>query len=180
VTKRRRDAPEWLTDERYARLLTLSLAGWQYEIQRCHWLKYIAEPGKWNEMPAVPSFIGAPVVELVPKGELTLHRLEKPALIVHLDAPDGVLMREFKKNLKLAREQYPAPVRKPGPKSSNAEFTQRQIRTWLNYKIVPLSELDNWRMELQKGERPTDADFGHWLFFEHADPAKEIVKHEKS
>jgi hypothetical protein len=177
VTRHKR--PEWLTDERYARLRTLSLAEWQYEIQRCRWLKHDAEPGKWNERRAVPSFIGAPIVQLVPKGELTLHRLEKSALIVQLDAPDGVIMRKFKEALKLAREKHPPPVRKPGPKSSNAEFTSKQIATWLNYKVVALSELDNWRMGLQKEARPTDADFGRWLFSQRANPSKEIVRARK-
>jgi hypothetical protein len=177
VSKDWLNPPRWLTDKRYAHLRTLNLAGWQYEIQRCSWLKNGAEPGQWKERPAVPSFIGAPIIQLVPKGEVTLHRLEKPALIVQLDAPDGVLVRKFKEALKLAREKYPPPVKKPGPKSSNAEFTPRQISTWLNYKIVTLAELDNWRMELRKRGRsiPTDADFGRWLFSQHADPSKEIV-----
>jgi hypothetical protein len=120
-------------------------------------------------------------VEFVPKGDTTLHRLEKPALIVQLDAPDGVLVAEFKKALKAARKIYPAPVMKPGPKSSNAEFTRRQILTWLNYKIVPLAELDNWRMELQTQKCPTpaDADFGLWLFPEKAHPGKEIITARK-
>jgi hypothetical protein len=182
VIKQRRDPPDWFTTGCYAYLRTLSLADWQHEIQRCHWLKNNSEPGQWRERPAVPSFIGAPIVQLVPKGELTLHRLEKPALIVQLDAPDGVLVRKFKEALKLAREKYPPPVRKPGPKSSNAEFTQKQIATWLSYKVVPLAELDNWRrMELQQKARaiPTDADFGRWLFPERAHPSKEIVTARK-
>jgi hypothetical protein len=181
VIKHRRDPPDWLTAERYAYLRTLGLAGWQYEIQRCHWLKNDAEPGHWRDRPAVRSFIGAPIVQLVPKGELTLHRLEKPALIVQLDAPDGVLVRKFEEALKSAREKHPPPVKKPGPKSSNAEFTQKQIVTWLNYKLVPLAELDNWRMELQEKAcaSPTDADFGRWLFSGHADPSKEIATARK-
>jgi hypothetical protein len=181
VIKHRQDPPVWFTVERYARLCTLGLAEWQYEIQRCHWLKNVAEPGQWSERPAVQSFIGAPIVQLVPKGDLTLHRLEKPALIVQLDAPEGVLLRKVKEALKLAREKYPAPVRKPGPKTLNAEFTHKQIATWLNYKIVPLCELDNWRKELQKKDCaiPTDADFGRWIFSERADPSKEIVTARK-
>jgi hypothetical protein len=178
VSKDWRNPPDWFTDERYAHLRRLGLAEWQYEIQRCNWLKNGAEPGKWNERPAVPP----PIVRFVPKGELTLHRLEKPALIVQLDAPDGVIVKELKKALKSAREKYPPPVRKPGPKSANAEFTQRQTVTWLNYKLVPLAELDNWRMELQKKGRramPTDADFGCWLFWRRADPSKEIVTARK-
>jgi hypothetical protein len=184
VSKDWRDPPEWLTEERYARLRSLGLNEWQYEIQRCYWLKNCAEPGQWREeRPSVPSFIGRQIVELIPKGEFTLHRLEKPALIVQLDAPDGVLVREFKKALKEARKQYPAPVRKPGPQASNAEFTAKQISTWLNYKIVHLAELDNWRMELRekKGSAiPADADFGRWLFPTHAEPSKELVTARKT
>jgi hypothetical protein len=181
VTKHRPDPPDWLTDERYSHLRRLGLADWQYEIQRCHWLKNVAEPGQWSERPAVQSFIGAPIVQLVPKGELTLHRLEKPALIVQLDAPEGVILRKVQEALKLAREKYPAPVRKPGPKRLNAEFTHKQMATWLNYEIVPLCELDNWRMELQKKgcAIPSDADFGHWLFSKRAHPSKEIVTARK-
>jgi hypothetical protein len=117
----------------------------------------------------------------VPKGEVTLHRLEKPALIVQLDAPDGVIIRKVRDALKSARKTNPAPVRKPGPKSTDAEFTPRQISTWLNYKIVQVAELDNWRMELkEKGcAFPRDADFGRWLFPELANPSKEIVTARK-
>jgi hypothetical protein len=182
MPKHRRDPPDWFTDKRYARLQTLSLAEWQYEIQRCRWLKENTQSGGWKERPEVPSFIGAPIVQLVPKGgDITLHRLEKPALIIQLDAPDGILVLEFKKALKSARKEYPAPVTKPGPKSSNAEFTRRQISTWLNYKIVALAELENWRTELQaqKGAVPTDADFGRWLFPNKAHPSKEIITARK-
>jgi hypothetical protein len=138
-------------------------------------------PANGKKGPPVPGFIGAPIVQLVPKGELTLHRLEKPVLIVQLDAPDGVLLRKFKEALKLAREKYPPPVKKPGPKTPNAEFTQKQIATWLNFKIVPLCDLDNWRMKLQKESSaiPNDADFGRWLFSKHIDPSKEIVTARK-
>jgi hypothetical protein len=181
LSKDWRNPPDWLTEERYVYLRALGLDQWQYEIQRCSWLKNSAGPGQWKERPAVPSFIGAQIIELVPKGKLTLHQLEKPALIVHLDAPDGVLLAEFEKALKSARKEYPAPVTKPGPKSSNAEFTPRQISTWLNYKIVPLAELDNWRMELQaqKCATPIDADFGRWLFPQRAHPGKEIITARK-
>jgi hypothetical protein len=177
LSRRWRNPPDWFNDKRYAYLRGLRLSQWQYEIQRCRWLIQEAQPGGWKERPSVPSYIGPPTVQLIPKGNMTLHRLEKPALIVQLEAPDGILVEEFKKALKLARVKYPAPVTKPGPKSSNAEFTRTQISTWLSYKIVPLAELDNWRMELrtQNGATPTDADFGRWLFHEWAQPGKEIV-----
>jgi hypothetical protein len=170
------NAPDWLTDERYAYLRSLPLAGWQYELQRCAWLLEDANAGQWNERPPVPGHIGAPVVQLVHKGDVTLHRLEKPVLIVQLDAPDGVLIKKFIEALKLARKTYPSPVKKPGPDSSNAEFTERKISSWLNYKIVPLAELENWRLELKKKNCMIPAeDFGRWLFAGHAGPSKELV-----
>ena len=160
---------------------TVDLFSWQYEIQRCSWLQNDAKPGHWREREAVPSFIGAPIVELVPKGEVTLHRLEKPALIVQLGAPDGVIIKMVREALKSVRKTYPAPIRKPGPESTDAEFTKRQISTWLNYKIVQLAELDNWRMELkEKGcAFPKGADFGRWLFPENASPSKELLTARK-
>jgi hypothetical protein len=181
MSKDWRNPPDWLTDQRYAYLRTLTLPGWQYELQRCAWLQKGAKPGQWNERTAVPSYVGAPIIQLVHKAEVTLHRLEKPALIVQLDAPDGVLIKMFKEALKLARKTYPSPVRKPGPKSPNSEFTRRQILTWLNYKIVWLGELDNWRMGLKEKNCaiPTDANFGRWLFAGRANPSKEIVTARK-
>jgi hypothetical protein len=181
VRKDWRNPPDWFTDERYAHLRKLGLADWQYEIQRCDSLKN-GEPGRWRDRSEVPSFIGSPIVQFVPKGELTLHRLEKPALIVQLDAPDGVIIEKFREALEFARRDCPAPVKRPGPKAPNAEFTKKQISTWLNYKIVQLSELDNWREELKKEKRtaPLEADFGRWLFSEHSDPSKEIVTARKA
>jgi hypothetical protein len=175
MSQNRLGPPDGLTPDQHLSKLTLS--DWQYEIQRCKWLKETAEPGQWRERPAVPSYIGAPTVQLVPKGEVTLHRLEKPVLIIQLDAPDGVVLKRFKEALASARKTYPAPVKKPGRKSANAEFTTKQISTWLTYKIVRLCELDNWREELrkQKQDAPTDADLGRWLFSKYADPSKEIV-----
>ena len=156
-------------------MFKLTLANWQYELQRCAWLRHSAKPGKWNERPAVPSFIGPPIVRLVEKGPITLHQIEKPALIVQLQAPNGIILKQFKEALELARKKYPDPIKKPGPKSANAAFSQRQISTWLNYKIVQLCELDNWRKGLRKDKRPKDSDFGAWLFSTRAQPRKEII-----
>jgi len=170
--------PDWFNSQRYAKLRNLNLAQWQYEIQRCKWLCESAQPGEWNNRPAIPGFIGAPIVQIVPKGELSLHRLEKPALIVQLDAPDGVIIRKVKEALLLARKSYPIPISKPGRKSANTVFTKRQISSWLSHKLVELCELDNWRAELRsKKERPlpTDADFGRWLFATYSDSSKEVV-----
>jgi hypothetical protein len=171
--------PEWFTEKRYAYLRKLPLASWQYELQRCAWLRDSAEPGQWNERPAVPSFIGPPIVQFIKKGPTTLHQIEKPALIVQLNAPDGVIVEQFKKALALARMRYPEPIKKPGPKSANAAFSQKQVSTWLNYKIVQLCELDNWREGLRKDSRPKNSDFGCWLFFKRAQPSKEIVTARK-
>jgi hypothetical protein len=172
--------PKWFTEERYAYLLKLALADWQYELQRCAWLRDSAKPGQWNKRPEVPSFIGPPIVWLVKKGPTTLHQIEKPALIVQLQAPDGIIHKQFKEALELARKTYPAPIKKPGPKSANAAFTQRQISTWLNYKIVQLCELDNWRKGLRKDKRPKDSHFGKWLFSNRAQPRKEIIAARKA
>jgi hypothetical protein len=173
-----RGAPDWFSPKRYERLSQLNLSAWQYEIERCAWLAK-AKPGQWAERPAVPSYIGTLTVQLVPKGDVTLHRLEKPALIVQLDAPDGVIIKRFKEALANARKDYPAPVRKPGRKSQNAEFTAKQIKTWLTHNIVQLSELDNWRRGLPKRDAPTEADFGRLLFSKYADPGKQIVTARK-
>ena len=175
MSKYRPKPPKWFTEERYAYLFKLTLANWQYELQRCAWLRHSAKPGKWNERPAVPSFIGPPIVRLVEKGPITLHQIEKPALIVQLQAPNGIILKQFKEALELARKKYPDPIKKPGPKSANAAFSQRQISTWLNYKIVQLCELDNWRKGLRKDKRPKDSDFGAWLFSTRAQPRKEII-----
>jgi hypothetical protein len=171
-------APDWFCAKRYEYLSRLNLSAWQYEIQRCAWLAH-AEPSQWDERPEVPSYIGTLTVQLVPKGDVTLHRLEKPALIVQLDAPDGVIIKRFKEELANARKAYPAPVRKPGRKSQNAEFTAKQVKTWLTHNIVQLSELDNWRRGLPKQDVPTDADFGRLLFPGYADPSKQIVSARK-
>jgi hypothetical protein len=104
-----------------------------------------------------------------------LHRIERPALIlqIYLNAPDGVILTEFKKALRLARREVPAPVSKPGRKTADAKFSSRHFTRWLNRRIVELCEIDAWRRELKDG--PTDADLGRWLFPNYADPSKEVA-----
>jgi hypothetical protein len=178
MSNNRPNAPDWFQSKSYEHLSTLSLSAWQYEIERCDWLR-TSEPGQYQERPEVPGYIGTVTVQLVPKGEVTLHRLEKPALIIQLDAPDGIILKKVKEALAIARKTYPASARKPGRKSFNAQFTKKQITTWLNHKIVELSELDNWRRGLPEQSAPTDADFGSWLFSSYADPGKQIVTARK-
>jgi hypothetical protein len=93
---------------------------------------------------------------------------ELPALLVHLDAPDDVIMTQFKAALKEARKRYPAPVAKPGRNALSARFTKRTFTVWLNYKIVQLAELLTWRALLGEEEQkkyPNTA-LGGWLGFD--------------
>lgn len=74
------------------------------------------EPG-WTDN-AHPAFIGPPAVRTVDMADQsTLHALERPSLLVqvYLSAPDGVIIEEFKKALRPARQSVPSPVSKPGP-----------------------------------------------------------------
>ena len=93
-----------------------------------------------------------------------------------MNAPDGVIIEEFKKALRSARQSVPSPVTKPGPAGFSAKFTETEFIRWIKHRIVELCELEAWRAKLPEDSRPTSADLGRWLFPNYADPDKEVVE----
>jgi hypothetical protein len=124
-----------------------------------------------------PGTIPAQVVRLieVPVG---LHAIELPALLINLNAPDGVIREQFEDALRAAREQHPSHVRKRGPQALNARFDEQQFCTWRRYKILPLADLLAWRA-CQKDKIP-DVQIGLWLGFDEDQAAKEIELAKKA
>lgn len=119
------------------------------------------------------TYIGPPTVRLVEHGDVgsnyhRIHAVEMPALLVQLNAPDDVIMREFERALRKAREKYSPPVASPGPKALNARFDERTFTMWLNNKIVELCELFAWRngLEAREAEKYSQATLGGWLDFD--------------
>jgi hypothetical protein len=82
-----------------------------------------------------------------------LSPLELPALRVYLDAPDGVILKQFKAALKEARKSHPAPIVKPGPPAHTAIFDRTTFDRWRENRIIQLGELLAWREELSAAER---------------------------
>jgi hypothetical protein len=83
---------------------------------------------------------------------------------VYLRATDQDIVAGFKKALRAARRSVPSPVKKPGPQTLDASFSKTVFARWARNKIVQLCELAEWRSRLPTKERPSDADFGRWLF----------------
>jgi hypothetical protein len=178
-----RSSPEWFKAKDYSYLNSLDASGWLRELERCarilndtlarldgrpdlheEW-DWIGEPG-WTNNAGV-AFIGAPAVQVVDKAaQADLSALEKPALIVvvSLRATDHDIMKGLKKALLEARRDSPGPARKPGPEALNAKFDKTIFGRWIRHRIVQLCHLMEWRSKLDKRDRPTDADFGRWLF----------------
>jgi hypothetical protein len=174
--------PEWFKVKDYSYLNSLDASGWLRELERCakHMSDVVArsrnevgvrvewdwlDPG-WTDNAGL-GFIGAPAVEVVDKADqATLSALEKPALIVvvSLRATDNDIIEGFKKALLEARRDSPGPARKPGPEALNAKFDKTIFGRWIRHRIVQLCELAEWRSKLDGKDRPTDADFGRWLF----------------
>jgi len=182
------EPPDWFRNKDYGYLLKLDVAGWLRELDRCSGLgvdlsewESVGEPG-WTDN-VYPAFIGPPAVRVVDKADQsTLHALEQPSLLVqvYLNAPDGVIIEEFKKVLRSARQSVPSPVSKPGPTALSGKFTETQFTSWIKHRIVELCELEAWRAKLPEDEaKPRNADFGRWHFPAYTDPDKAVVQARK-
>jgi hypothetical protein len=181
-----REPPDWFKGKDYSYLRALDAGGWLKELERCKQLRDkidlspwepLGEPGWTNS--ALPAFIGPPPVQVVDKADQSnLSALEKPSLIVqiYLNAPDRIIVEEFKNILRLTRKKIPPPVRIPGPDALAAQFTETKFLSWINHHIVEFCELEAWRSELPEGEQPKNADFGRWLFSTYSDSDKEIAE----
>ena len=173
------EPPVWFKRKDYSRLRDLDAWGWYKELLHCMQIRDDIDLTDWGPPGTyIPAFFGPPVVQAVDKADQsTLRRIEHPTLIlqVYLNAPDGKILTEFKKALRLARRKVPAPVSKPGRKTSDAEFGTRHFARWFNRQIVQLCEIDAWRRDLREGNKPADVDIGQWLFPNHADPSKEVA-----
>jgi hypothetical protein len=186
----RPNPPDWFNEQRYHYLRNLDARGWLAQLERCKMLRGRVSLRQWESVGEkgwtkkyVPAFIGPPVVEIVERADqATLHEIEKPAFFakVYLRAPDGIIIKEFEKALKEARRSVPAPVKKPGPRGAGPQFTRTEFSRWLDYRIVELCELEDWRRKLRRKKAreriPTDADLAHWLFSpRYANPRKQII-----
>jgi hypothetical protein len=182
------NAPEWFATKDYSYLEKLDLRSWLRELERLSKLLYIMEHplvdaslppsdagSKWmmhkegDELTLTR--LGIRLVRLIERTEngVQLSPLELPALRVHLNAPDDIIMTRFKAELMEARKLYPAPVAKPGRKALNARFDKRQFGVWRNHKIVQVCELLAWRESLSEDERKvySNAVLGSWLDFDN-------------
>jgi hypothetical protein len=173
-----RQPPDWFVRKNYSYLKALDLRGWRDELLRVNtlvnsplddWEAYLVDENSH----VVRDIIGPPTVELIDRREegqkLELHALELPALVVHLDQPDGVIIDEVKKALALARKKYPSRIAARGPKAQNAKFGDRNFSTWLTARIVELSELMAWNKEQPRDKRVSGEQIGKWLYPGHED-----------
>jgi hypothetical protein len=167
-----------IAEKNWSYLHGLDLRQWLKELERlCTFLGPLIpfdDPSGWSEIigdcKVGFAYIGAPTVELLERpneGERyhRVHALQTPSLLVQLNAPDDVIIKEFNRVLNEARERYPAPAKNPGRKAYRARFDRGDIHHWLNYKIVPLAELIAWRACLgeQDQERYRQVALGKWL-----------------
>ncbi len=165
-----------------------SLEDWLVELERLTKLLYLAEhplaskalppqdeDSKWKVSNYDSKWhvarIGIRTVRLLERTEhdAQLSPLELPALRVHLDAPDGVIMEQFADALRRARERYPAPVAKRGKNALKARFTEKTCRVWRENRIVQLCELLVWRKIFLREDEVKDYPnhvLGGWLEFD--------------
>jgi hypothetical protein len=190
--KERNAPPKWFNETDYDLLRTYDAAEWLRELERCEGLRsgfedsiaWLSELERRHELPSGikhPAFIGPPAVQVIKAAnQATLHKLEKPALLIqiYLNAPDRVIIEEFKRALKEARRTTPTPVRQRGPKVLEVTFGETHFTKWQTHKIVQICDLDHWRQGLT-GPKPTDAVFGEWLFGAYKQPRKEMATARK-
>ena len=184
---RKQAKPEWPSTRDYSYLRGLDAAGWLDLLQRCkaqlqpvdltEW-ESIGEPG-WTK-DYIPAHIGPPAVQSISKADQsTLADIEKSALIVQvwLGAPDRAIIEAFKRELRLARDVTPAPVKTRGSTKAPAAIGAMHFNGWIAHRIV---QLLLWRSGLTSKEKPTDADIGRRLFPSSRYPRKEVAIAKKT
>ncbi len=123
-----------------------------------------------------PAYIDYPIVEVIEweKEGTTIPALALPALLVKLDAPDDVILRQVKEALKQWRKKHPFSVSPSGRKAPNAIFDETTFAVWRSHKIVQLGELIAWREGLRVGGQKTfpNAALGSWLDFDDKKTSK--------
>jgi hypothetical protein len=154
LMKIRPPPPDWFSLENYAFVYAQEDArSWLDALLRANAKldpTWSAKKEEWRDIigPEIDQmhdgYIPPPVVQLLEE-PITLHPFELPALLINLNAPDGVILEQVEAALRAAREQHPPHVRKPGPPALNARFGKQQFSTWRRYKILPLADLLAWR-----------------------------------
>lgn len=112
--------------------------------------------------------IGVRLVRFLPTGETGhwVYPFQLPALIVNLNAPDEVIIREVTEALKEMRDRSGSPVPKSGNRAANSYFDERTFGKWKRYKIHTVVELLAWRAKLDpKTPRPPDYWLSDWMGF---------------
>jgi hypothetical protein len=164
--------PDLFTKSNYEFVATLDARGWRDALLRAKAQldpTWSAEKEEWKGVigPDIenmyPGIIPVPVVRLIEEPE-RLHGIELPALLVNLNAPDGVIRDEFEKALRAARENYPSLVLKRGPQALNASFGEQKFSTWKSHKILQLADLLAWKA--REKINVSEAELGSWLGFD--------------
>jgi hypothetical protein len=170
-------------DRDYTSLRTLGLWGWFKELTRLreqaleHNPKLVAADPKIEvcKIAGKPRMLwpGAPVVQLIESQDrdVCIPRRLLPAIFVNINAPERVILAQFKRALREALDKYPQPLRKPGPHAANYCFEKRIFERWCNTRIVEFADRLAWNAQLEKPY--SEAKLGA-KFFKHRD------KHETS
>lgn len=178
---RNKEAPDdarHILQRDYRHLLELTARGWCDQLRSLYELSIDHNLGLHTEDPKIVRRVlfkgktriflpGAPVVQLVePESEdVLIPRHLLPVLVVNINAPDEIILAQFKLRLMEAREKFPSGFSKPGPKAANGSFGERSFLSWCNARIVPLAELLAWNAERKaRGEDYyPDVVLGSWI-----------------
>jgi hypothetical protein len=157
----------------YSYLRTLGVRGWHKELMRLREqaINHNAELLRGDPKVEVHNITGnsrvflpgAPIVQIVgPKDhDVRIPRHLLPALIVNISAPESVIMPEFKRRLREAQDEFPPPLRKPGPHAANYRFGARIFKRWCIAQIVELADLLAWNVKCGKPYK--DVELGKLL-----------------
>jgi hypothetical protein len=169
--------PAWFATCDYSRLENLTAEGWCHELLRLHELSVVQELGLHTNHSDIvvarkggKTVVGVVPIQTVqfvgPRNEgFSLPRERLPALIVSVEAPDAVILQEFRRTLKCVREHFPPPRAKPGRRAANSYIDEATFRLWIDARIVELADLLAWRTTLDRQTAAIYPDhvLGKWL-----------------
>jgi hypothetical protein len=177
--------PDWFVKRDYAYLKKLDAKGWYAELTRLYKLSVDHDLGLHKDDPNIIIIrkageadgttigqIGVATVQFVGRrGEgFWVPRERLPALIVNVDAPDEVILRDLKRTLKAVRSHSDAPVVARGRYALNSRFDEKKIfKKWQKDQIVQLAELLAWCATPDAPERQSYPDhipdliLGKWV-----------------
>lgn len=170
-------APAWLSKKNYTKFRDYKLKDWSRQLMRIHLrsveLDLALHTNRSSLMTRGARFHASimhapyPTVILLKERPIpySVFKEQLPALLVRLEAPDGVILQEVTDAIRRYREIQKGDASKPATYIPKSRFDPRIFSSWQIRRIIPLADLMIWRGKLSPAARRKYSDrlLGEWI-----------------